>query len=117
MKKLISLIALLVSTESYAGSLDCKISKGTNNNKISLVQTVFAKDDPEEESETYELSYDKGSVKAKVIYFPYQNGVDLILEATKEEFVAQTNFDMKIDGYMNLDIKVKNINYRLECLR
>lgn len=115
--KSISIIILLMAAFSLqAGSLECSIYKN-DKNQSELIQTSFAKDDPEEESELYELSYDNNTVKATVINLPYQNGVDLYLESSKLGIRVNANFDQENDEDMNLDLNIDKISYTLACFR
>ena len=109
---------LLFSTHIFAKSLDCKIFQGINENEQKLSQTSFAENDPEEESEVYEITYQE-KIKAYVSYLPYQDGVDLYLELINHETPIQveTNFDLAEDAYMNLGLKLGNTKYTLACER
>lgn len=104
---------MLISTGAHAGSFDCQLAKG--GYKIKLVQTGFAENDPEEESEAYEIGFD--NIKASVNYTPYQHGLILILKATKENVEAETNFDLENDEYTDLSLKIRGVEYTLACLK
>ena len=116
MKFLVFVLSLLLASSALAGTLKCQISKEHGATKI-LKQTSFAKDDPDEASEKYETLYDNDNMAATVVYFPHQNGVDLILEQLNGEVEARANFDQKSDDYMDLDLKIGYDEYRLECWR
>lgn len=117
--KSLSIIILALSSWSYAnaGTLTCTLSKGFPGPKIELIQTGFSYEDPEEETETYELTLDK-LVTASVDYAPYQDGVQLKLELLDSGISATTNFDQETEDYMDLILNNGNgVRYILECKR
>lgn len=108
---------LAISQSSIAGSLDCTIKKGISGASLDLVQTVFAYEDSEEETESYSVLF-RDKVEAAVEYAPYQNGVDLILKLLKSGITARANYDQMSDEYMDLSITdTRGLTYYLECRR
>lgn len=111
MKFLALLILTITSLTTFAKSYDCFLTVGTAKAQ-GLIQTSFAEDDPEEESEEYELSLASG-IKAYVLYLPYQDGLDLYLE--KDGLSTSANFDQEGDEFAYLRLKIEDVNYRLYC--
>lgn len=117
MKILISIFMLGFLNSGFAGTLDCEISKGYAGAKTKLIQTAFAEEDPEEETESYEVSFNN-TVLASVEYAPYQNGVDLTLKLLKSGIKASSNYDQEIDDYMDLSMTdADGTVYLLTCTK
>lgn len=116
MKKITTLLTMLViSSSAFAGSLRCDVSKGFKQPKSDLVQTAFAYQDPEEETESYVGSLNE-TVIATVEYAPYQNGINLKLELVNTGVFAEANFDQETDDYINLSITdTDGSKYLLVC--
>ena len=119
MKFSILLFLAMINT-AWGGTFDCSIYKGFHENETTLIQTAFAEDDEEENSEEYALLYEQ-SVRAYVSYLPYQNGVDLHLDSVDQSVSANANFAQE-DGnyddspYMELELKLGGITYTLACI-
>ena len=112
MKSLLLSTAILLSTNSFAESFDCKIYKN-NSPAVALVQTTFSHEDPEENTEEYKMTMQ--GVSAYVIYVPYQDGLFLKLTDVKSGVSARTIFDQESDDYTNLTLNTGTNKYRLTC--
>lgn len=111
MKFVASILLLALSLTSQGKSFDCYLRVGMVSAQ-ELAQTAFAGNDPEEESEEYQLNLVSG-LKAYVLYLPYQDGLYLSLE--KAGVSVSTNFDQESDDFANLDLKIEDKKYSLYC--
>lgn len=110
--KLVVCIFLIISSFTIkAKTFDCYLRVGMIT-AGQLLQTSFAENDPEEESEEYELTLASG-FSAYVLYLPYQDGLDLFV--SKGDFEANANFDQESDDYANLDVSLEGTDYSLFC--
>lgn len=107
------LIVLLLTQSAYAGTYECKIYKNYKE-LITLVQTEFAENDPEEESEVYEMIIADG-IKALAGYYPYQDGLALYLTDVKAKIGAEAIFDKKDDEYASVTLIKGDNRYELAC--
>lgn len=113
MRLLFTLLITVLSLSLQAKSFDCYLYLGSSTT-IELKQISFAQDDPEEESEEYELILESGLV-ASVLYLPYQDGLSLSIK--KGEVLATSSFDQESDEFANLDLSFGSRRYSLSCIK
>ena len=111
MKFVACILSLVIGLSSQAKSFNCYLRVGMVT-AGKLPQTAFAENDPEEESEEYELNLVSG-LNANVLYLPYQDGLYLSLK--KGDVSVSTIFDQESDEYANLDLEIGAQKYSIYC--
>ena len=115
MKTTILLMAVFFTLNSLAETFNCTVHKNYSFSQ-NLIQTTFSENDPEEDSEEYEITLQDG-INAHVGYYPYQDGLFLSLTDERSGVSAQANFDEESDIYTSVTLRKGDNRYTLSCLK